>query len=424
MKNSIEIRQERAELIGKADALLNLAKGESRDFTNDEQTSYDGMMENIDKLAKDIEVVERQEKLNAEAASIPVSHGTQDISESKELRSFSFVDAFNAAKTGRVEGLVKEMDQEARMENPNQEFKGVAIPFSALESRAVNTFITPNASPSEVKSFVDDLYAASVLIPSGANFYTGVSASQKIPLVSGVQANFIAEASVTAAAEAGTIGGVELTPNTIIAATNVSNAAMHQNASIEAALRRNFASAIMSKFEFNLLHTADQTNGPGSIFADAIATGVTQTWTSSLALARIAEMQGKLVSLDNDITKPSFKLFMNGDAYNDLIAEVSGKEGSGFLASTMNLQDKSVLNMPYHVSNNVGTDTNSGTRARALMIDVSRVHAAMFGGLDMLVDPYSQSLFGGTRLVLSTLLDGALVQSTGKEVGVKCVAAA
>ena len=50
MKNSIEIRQERAELIGKADALLNLAKDESRDFTADEQTSYDDMMTNIDKL--------------------------------------------------------------------------------------------------------------------------------------------------------------------------------------------------------------------------------------------------------------------------------------------------------------------------------------------------------------------------------------
>ena len=61
MKNSIELRQERAELIGKADSMLNLAKDETRDFTNDEQVSYDGMMESIDKLAKDIQVVERQE---------------------------------------------------------------------------------------------------------------------------------------------------------------------------------------------------------------------------------------------------------------------------------------------------------------------------------------------------------------------------
>ena len=149
MKNSIEIRQERAELIGKADTLLNLAKGESRDFSADEQTSYDGMMTNIDKLAKDIEVVERQEKLNAEAASIPVSHATQNVSDSKELRAFSFVDAFNAAKSGRVEGLVREMDQEARNENPSQNFKGVAIPHSALESRANNTALTANSQPVE-----------------------------------------------------------------------------------------------------------------------------------------------------------------------------------------------------------------------------------------------------------------------------------
>ena len=95
MKNSIEIRQERATAIENANTLLSLAKDESRDFTADEQVSYDGMMTNIDKLAKDIEVVERREKLNAEAASIPVSHATQNVSDSKELRGFSFVEAFN-----------------------------------------------------------------------------------------------------------------------------------------------------------------------------------------------------------------------------------------------------------------------------------------------------------------------------------------
>ena len=73
MKNSIEIRQERATAIEKANDLLNLAKNESRDFSADEQVSYDGMMTDIDKMAKDVEVIERQEKLNAEVASTPVS---------------------------------------------------------------------------------------------------------------------------------------------------------------------------------------------------------------------------------------------------------------------------------------------------------------------------------------------------------------
>ena len=419
MKNSIEIRQERATAIENANTLLSLAKDESRDFTADEQVSYDGMMTNIDKLAKDIQVVERQEKLNAEAASIPVSHGTQDVSDSKELRNFSFVEAFNAAKSGRVEGLVREMDQEARNENPSQNFKGVAIPYAALESRAANTALTANSQPVEVKSFVDDMFAASVLVGNGANMYTGVSASQKIPIVAGITAAFVAENTGTPATPAGTIGGGQLNPSTIIAATNVSNAALSQNASIEAAFRRNFASAIMAQFEKNLLGVADAT-GPTSIFLDAAA--ATATWTDSLALARIQEMYNDMITQGNDVNKPSVKLLLNGDAYADLSAQVAAKDGSAFNAASMNLVDRTVLNIPYSISDNVGNDATS--KARALLIDMEKVHMAMFGGLDMLVDPYSQSLLGGTSLVLSTLLDGLIAQSSGKEAAVKCVAAA
>ncbi len=422
MKNSIEIRQERAELIGKADTLLNLAKGESRDFSADEQTSYDGMMTNIDKLAKDIEVVERQEKLNAEAASIPVSHGIQDVSDSKELRAFSFVDAFNAAKSGRVEGLVREMDQEARNENPSQNFKGVAIPHSALESRA-NTAVTDKASPVEVKSFVDDMFASSVLVGNGATMYTGVSASQKIPIVAGITAGFINENGSSAQAAAGEIGGGQLDPHTIVAATNVSNAALAQNASIEAAFRRNFASAIMAQFEKNLLNVADVT-GPTSIFLDAEDyTSGTQAWTSSTALATVQSMFNKMISQSNDVNKPSVKLLLNGDAYADLAAQIAAKDGSAFNAASMNLVDRTVLNIPYAISANVGNGSGD-TKARALMLDMEKIHLAMFGGLDVLVDPYSQSLSGGTSLVLSTLLDGLIAQSAGKEAAVKCVAPA
>jgi len=423
MKNSVELRQERAGLIEEANNMLETCKTEARNFSDDEQVTYDAKMESIDKLKNDIDMVERQEKLNAEIASAPVSHSVQDVADSKEFKSYSFVEAFNAAKTGRVDGLIKEMDQEARNENPNQDFRGIAIPYAALESRAANTALTAGSNEVEVKSFVDDLYAASALIPAGANFYTGVAANQKIPLISGVSASFVAENTASAVTEAGTIAGTELSPNQIIAATNVSNAAITQNASVEAAFRRNFASAIMAQFEKNLLGVADAT-GPNSVFADAIATDITQTWTNTLALDRIVQMQNKLTGLDVDTTKDSVKLFMNADAYGDLLSQISGKEGSGFLGSTMNLTDKTVLNIPYMVSSNVGNDANSGTRARALLIDVEKIHMAMFGGLDLLVDPYSQSLLGGTRLVLSTLLDGAVVQSSGKEVGVKCVATA
>jgi HK97 family phage major capsid protein len=420
MKNSVELRQERAGLIADANTLLETCKTEARNFNEDEKVSYDAKMESIDNLKKDIELVERQEKLNAEVVATPVSHSTQNVSDSKELRGFSFVEAFNAAKSGRVEGLVKEMDQEARNENPTQNFKGVAIPYSALEYRANNTGLTSNSQPVEVKSFVDDMFAASVLVGNGANMYTGISASQKIPIVAGITAGFIPENGSAANTPAGTIEGGQLNPSQIIAATNVSNAAIQQNASIEAAFRRNFASAIMAQFEKNLLNVADIT-GPTSIFLDG--TSASTDWTASTALTAVQAMFNSLITKGNDVNKSSIKLLLNGNAYADLTSQIAAKDGSAFNAASMNLVDKTVLNIPYAISSNVGNGAND-TRARALMLDMEKVHLAMFGGLDLLVDPYSQSLNGGTRLVLSTLLDGLIAQTSGKEAAVKCVAAA
>ena len=424
MKNSIEIRQERATAIEKANDLLNLAKNESRDFTNDEQVSYDGLMTNIDKMAKDVEVIERQEKLNAEVASTPVSFETQSVGTSKEERSYSFFDAIEASKSGNVSGLVKEMDQEARIQNPNQDFRGVGIPYSVLESRA-NTGLTDAASPSDVRSFTDDMFAASALVSGGANFYTGLSASQKVPIVTGITAAFQAEAAGVNT-PAGVIGGAELTPNTIIAATNISNAAFAQNSTIEAAFRRSMASAIMSEFEKNLLAVADAGQGPTSIFLDSPSAGT--KWANAgtgvvQPIASIQAMTNLMITQFNDTNKESVKLLMNGAAYKGLMSEVAGTAGSGISAGTLNLQDRRVLNIPYIVSNNVGNDASSATKARALMIDMEKIHLAMFGSLDLLVDPYSQALNGGTRIVLSTLLDGLVSQDVAgsKEAGVQVV---
>tara|TARA_R100000908_G_scaffold63473_1_gene44646 strand:- start:400 stop:1659 length:1260 start_codon:yes stop_codon:yes gene_type:complete len=416
MKNSIEIRQDRAELIGKADALLNLAKDEARDFTADEQTSYDGMMENIDKLAKDVEVVERQEKLNAEAASIPVSHDTQNIADSKEVRDYSFIEAAKAAASGRVDGLIKEFDQEARLQNPSQDFKGVAIPYTALESRA-NSVVSSTSNAVGVQSFTELMSAASVLVEAGANFYSGISASQKLPIISAIETGFKPEDGSSAITPGGTVVNKLLAPNTCIAATNVSAASMVQSASMEQAFRNSMAKAVMSKLEGALLGQADDT--VVSFFKTTYA-GTLQgptTWTNTSAIGNSQTMIGDLVEKGNSLD--SLVWLFNGNAYSDLMAQVGGSQ-SGFAAGTANLVSKQYLNQNYYVSQNVGNGSNDD-KARALLVDISKVHLALFGGLDMLVDPYSVATSGGVRLIMTALVDGALAAATGKESAVNCI---
>jgi len=406
MKNSIEIRQERATAIENANTLLNLAKDESRDFTADEQVSYDGMMTNIDKLAKDIQVVERQEKLNAEIASSPVSHQTQDVSNSKEIREYSFIDAAKAATSGRVEGLVKEMDQEARSENRNQEFKGVAIPYSVLESRAaVNTALTAGSNPTNVLSFVEQLSNSSILIEAGANFYSGVSADQKIPVIAGVTTGFYTEAAADdgAATLGGTVTGSTLSPNVAISGVEVSAASMVQNASVEGAFRNSIAKSIMSKLENQLLSAGNIAGGPESFFADATAGGTT---SDASALTDLAAAQAALFGAGVEMNS-NIAVLMNPNAYADLM----GVAGADFTPGYLNMVDRRVATMPYYVSSNVGN--NGGALqplARVLVLDMDSVHMALFGGLDMLVDPYTNAAFGGTRLITTALVDGLAVQ--------------
>ena len=414
MKNSIEIRQERATAIEKANDLLNLAKNESRDFTNDEQVSYDGMMTNIDKMAKDIEVIERQEKLNAEIASNPVSFETQNVSDSKEVRDYSFVEAAKAATSGRVSGLIKEMDEEARSENRNQEFKGIAIPYSVLESRAaVNTGKTAGSAPLQVASFVDQLSNSSILIEAGANFYSGVSADVKIPVIAGVTSAFAYEdgtddgngGTATAATLAGTITGSTLSPNRIISGVSVSAATMVQNSSVEQAFRNSIAKSIMSKLENVLLSAADIAGGPTSFFATATVGGTT---SDASALTDLAAAQAAIFGAGVDMNA-NVAVLMNPNAYADLM----GVAGADFTPGYLNMVDRRVATMPYFVSSNVGNAAGSlQALARVLVCDMDSVSLALFGGLDMLVDPYTNAAYGGTRLITNALVDGLAVQPT------------
>jgi len=127
MKNSVELKQERAGFITEANEMLELCKNETRDFTAEEQVSYDGKMSKIDELKKSIEMIERQEKLNAEIASkvvAPVSN------EPKEVRNFSFFKAVNDFTNGKLDGVEREMHEEAVNEarSAGRSINGLGIP--------------------------------------------------------------------------------------------------------------------------------------------------------------------------------------------------------------------------------------------------------------------------------------------------------
>lgn len=395
---SLKLKEERAILIENMDSLINLAKDEKRDLTEDESNQFDGFDSEIKKLDKKIERFEKIEKLNATIAS--KSSSTTPTESSKELRDYSFQDAMKQAYTGKLEGIVKEMDQEARNEARylGQSYKGIAIPSSVLNYRAAVATSAGNAT--EVMSWTDQLEANLVLASAGANFYSGVN-NMKFPVFSSINSAFVAETGGSAPAANGTATSITLSPKKLISIVNVSAEAMAQNAGLESALRRNMASSIAATLENALLDTGDVSNGPASIFADA-ATGPTGEFTAANAIS----MEQTLLANNVNLQGARMAYLMDADAY----AKIKTEAQVSSVSPAYDNVDKTVNSYFSFVSSNVAA-SGTASKDHVLMGDFSKVHIAQFGGLDILFDPYTNAGTGEPRMVVTSLVDGDAVQN-------------
>lgn len=392
MKNSKVIKEERAEVIEKMESLV--ASAEGRDLTSDETVEFDSLNEKVEELNS---MAIRSEKFEALKAANAVKE--ERTNTPKEVESFSFQEAMRQAVSGKIEGLYKEMDQEARNEArlTGQNFKGLAIPSIILESRTAAETAAVNGV--EVMSFTDQLEGNLVLASAGANFYSGVN-NMKFPVVSGVNSYFVPESGGSAGTPTGTATSLTLSPKKIISVVNVSNEAMAQNSSLEAALRRNMAQNIAATIESALLDTADVTNAPASIFADAAAT------STGVTAADFLDLETSIIDAGVQMQGARMAYLLDATAYAAVkaLAQVSN------VSAIWDNATKELNGYFGFVSPNVALSGASG-KAHALFGDFSKVHIAQFGGLDFLYDPYTGGATGEPRLIVTSLIDGDAVQN-------------
>ncbi len=391
MKTSIILKEERSDIISQLENIKDVATTEERDLTSEENEQVDGLLQEVDNLDVKIERAEKMETIKRNAA---VVSGITSNKEAKELKNYSFQDAMKQAVSGNLSGLVKEMDEEARRENPSQMFRGVAIPYSVLSASPEKRDVTTaGQNATRVMPFTDQLIASSVLASAGANFYTGVD-NMKFPIVQNVASAFVAETGGTATA-AGDTTSLSLSPNKIISIVDMSVEAMTQNSGLEAAIRSNMARSIAATLETNLLAASNAGTGPASIYdAATLATG--NTLDAATLIAMESAVLGNNVPLEgarmayicNSTSLPLIKA----------MAQVTS------VSPIYDNRDKTI-NSYFSLFSSLLGGAASGNKD-VLFGDFSRVHLAQFGGLDVLFDPYTQADHGMGRLVATSLVDG------------------
>ena len=318
----------------------------------------------------------------------------------KEVRDYSFQDALAQAANGRLEGLIKEMDQEARNESryTGQSYKGIGIPSSILTRAAVGT-AAGNAT--QVMAWTDQLEANLVMASAGANFYSGIN-NMKFPVFSSINSGFVAETGGTAPNANGTATSLTLSPKKCISIVNVSAEAVTQNASIESALRRNMAQSVAATMESAFLANDDVTAAPTSLFKDA-----TSSATSVISSANVLKMETDLLAADVNLEGARMAYILNPAAYADVkvLDQVSN------VSALYDNRDKMLNGYFSFVTSNLNSGGNAAKTA-ALFGDFSKVHIAQFGGLDVIYDIYSGAGTGEPRYVLTSLVDAGAVQAT------------
>ena len=404
MKNSVELKQERAGFITEANTMLELCKNETRDFTAEEQVSYDGKMSKIDELKKSIEMIERQEKLNAEIASkvvAPVSN------EPKEVRNFSFFKAVNDFTNGKLDGVEREMHEEAVNEarSAGRTINGLGIPSFMLEKRVNEpTQGGSGIAPTNVLGFADAMREASVFNRVGANILTGLSANTTIPVAGASSVEW--EGEIDLAEDGGAnFGKVELTPTRLASYVNISKQLLLQNgAAAEQAIIRDLGRATAQKMDAAIFSTASVTGAPASLGALA-----TSTFTES-AFSNLASIMLDFVSAEQTLAEAGG---LEGNlayvASPNLMAQL--KQSAQVAAVNAGMQGALVNGYPTYFTN--GCTKSAGVSGDFFFGDFSKLYMGMFGGLDIMVDPYSVAVNGQTRLVLNQYMDWGVSDGAG-----------
>ena len=396
MKNSIELKEMRSDIISTLEGIKELATKEERDLTQDENNQVDGLLTEVDELDTKIERAEKMETIKRNAAV--VSGVSASTKKDKDLDKFTFQAAMRAAYTGRMEGIVKEMDAEARHQSryTGQTYRGVGIPSSVL----TRAWATSSTNSETTMSFTDQLESNLVLTSAGANFYGGIN-DMKFPVFSGVTSSWIAETGGSAVSSAGDLSAVTLTPKKLISVVNMSQESVVQNPGLEAALQRNIAATMAASLETALLDTADVTSAPASIFADAAA-GSTAAFTGATA----STLENTYIGNDGTYEGARMAYLMDADAY----AAIKQSAMVSNVSAAYDMRDKTVNGFFAFVSSNVASSGVAG-KEHVLFGDFSKVHIAQFGGLDFLYDPYSGADTGEPRMVVTGLYDGDAVQN-------------
>ena len=328
------------------------------------------------------------------------THKHININTMKEER-FSLLKAIrNVAENRQLDNVTAAVCNEGMKEMRAAGLNTVGqIYIPTMETRAAVSVASEGVDvvATDLYDIIEPLRAKNVLVQAGAKFYTGLTNSAQIPVMTGSNVNWAGE---TAAATDGNVlfNNVTLTPKRLTAYVDISKMLLAQDSiGVENAIRQDLINAINSKLENTILGKgAKSATSPAGIFNGKTPTKVTdfEGLVGLEAKVEEANVLGGISYIASPSARASFRNMMKGSRGTAQLAYVDGALDGTPVYSTSNVEAKTFV---------VG--------------DFSNLAIGSWGGLDIVVDNYTQAVNGMIRLVVNAYFDAALIRPEAFQYG-------
>ena len=247
------------------------------------------------------------------------------------------------------------------------------------------------------EEFIDALRNASSVMQAGARMLGGLSGDVKIPKKTAAStAAFVASEGTAAAESEMTIGNVSMTPKTLGAFTDVTRQLLIQSSlDVEALIRDDLAQSIATAIDKAGLEGSGSSGNPTGILNTSGVNQVTNFAAANPTFAEVVTLE-TAVAEDNALTG-NLAYILPASMYGALKTVEKATNTAQFV-----VEPGGTLN-GYR-----GIVSNQATSGNLYFGNFSDLLIGMFGGLDIVVDPYSNSTSGTVRVVALQSVDVAV----------------
>ena len=327
--------------------------------------------------------------------------------EKEEVRNFSLLKAIraHANPTDRAAQQAAAFELEASAaasEAYGREAQGIMIPAEVLRSWAVRDINSSDdsaiiADDFRGGAFIDVLRNASSVMQAGATMLSGLRGDVKIPKKTAASsAGWISTEGGNASESEPTLGQVTMTPKTLGAYTDVTRQMLLQSSlDVEALVRNDLANSIALAIDAGALSGSGSSGQPTGISNTSGINTPTSFDAANPTFAEVVAME-TAVAEDNAL-QGNLAYIIPAGMYGALKTATKDSGSGQFVVSP----DGTMNGYRTIVSNQVTAgDLFFGNWSDALI--------GMYGGLDIVVDPYTNSTSGTVRIVALQSVDVAI----------------